>query len=88
MSWNFTWYFFSLTLPFPGETLHRETFSGEKKQEWHKPVRENYLKRHTRRREDIELTVTYAVSESSVTADICLAVDDQMFPFLNDILIG
>lgn len=51
-------------------------------------MRDNYLKRSTRRRKNIELTSTYAVSEMSATADVCLAVDDQMFPFLNDILIG
>lgn len=51
-------------------------------------MRENYLKRSTIRRKTIELTSTYAVSEMSVTTDVYLAVDDQMFPFLNDLLIG
>lgn len=59
----------------------------EKKQEWHKTVRENDLKRSTRRRENTELALTYVVSELSVTTDACLAVNDQMFQFLDDILI-
>lgn len=52
---------------------------------WHKTTRENYFERSTGRRQNTELTITHTISELSVTVDICLAVDDQIFPFPRDI---
>lgn len=55
---------------------------------WHKTTGENYFERSTGRRQNTELTITHTISELSVTVDICLAVDDQIFPFPRDILIN
>lgn len=55
---------------------------------WHKSARENSLKKSAGRGQNTELTFTYTISELSVTADIRLDVDDQMFPFLDDTLIN